>query len=277
MRLGLIGYGTIARQLVGLLTVDPTWQITVLVRPQALDAARAHARETGAPAALHFVTSRAALQSENPDLVVECAGQSAVAKHVEPLLSGGTDCLIVSVGALADADLHHRLTLATRCGRSRMILPGGAIGGLDLLAALSGAGDVKVTYRGTKPPAAWKGTPAETRLTLDDLTQPTTIFTGTAREAATLFPKNANVVAALALAGPGFDNVMVTLVADPSAVGNRHSYEVRSPICTFSADIENTASDGNARTSMATVFSLLHEIRSYRAGHPVRDRDIGST
>ncbi|WP_323764134.1 aspartate dehydrogenase [Marinovum sp.] len=270
MRLGLIGYGNISRHLVRLLSGELTEQFTVQVRPQALEAARAQSRGTGGPGPIEFVTSREALQSAHPDLVVECAGQSAVDRHVEPLLLAGIDCLIVSVGALADAELHDRLTLAAGRGASRMILPCGAIGGLDLLAALSSAGSVEVTYRGAKPPAAWKATPAENHVRHDGLTAPTTFFTGTAREAARLFPQNANVVAALALAGPGFEGISVELIADPSATGNRHSYEVRSPICSYTVDIENAASEGNARTSTATVFSLLHEIRSYAAARIAR-------
>ena len=64
-------------------------------------------------------------------------------------------------------------------------------------------------YRGAKPPAAWAGTPAAGIVDLDALEAPRVFFTGTAREAATAYPKNANVAATLALAGAGFEATAV--------------------------------------------------------------------
>jgi aspartate dehydrogenase len=97
---------------------------------------------------------------------------------------------------------------------------------------------------------------------LDALDGPATFFTGSAREAAAAYPKNANVAATLALAGAGFDKTRVALIADPSASGNLHAYEVRSPLATYSFQVENRASPGNARTSAATIYSALREIRN---------------
>ncbi len=90
------------------------------------------------------------------------------------------------------------------------------MGGLDALAAARRAGLSSVSYVSRKPPAAWLGTPAERVADLSALTAAAAVFTGTAREAALAFPQNANVVAAIALAGLGFDETQVTLMADPA-------------------------------------------------------------
>ncbi|AHM04654.1 aspartate dehydrogenase [Roseibacterium elongatum DSM 19469] len=119
-------------------------------------------------------------------------------------------------------------------------------------------------YQGVKPPAAWLGTAAEASLDLDRLDAPTAFFNGSAREAALTYPKNANVAATLALAGAGLDATRVELIADPAATGNRHSYEVTSPVARFRVQIDNAASGGNAKTSMATIYSLLREINRRR-------------
>jgi aspartate dehydrogenase len=215
--------------------------------------------------ALTFVSSCDALLGAKPDLVAEVAGHAAVAAHAEVILSHGTDLIVASLGAFADPAVHIRALAAARGSGAALILPSGAIGGLDLLRVLAASGDVDVTYEGIKPPAAWKGTDADTRVNLDALTAPRVFFTGTGRAAALQFPKNANVVAALALAGAGFDTMQVDLIADPAARTNTHSYRVRSAVCDFRMKIDNAASAGNARTSHTTVLSIAQEIVAHAA------------
>ncbi len=60
-------------------------------------------------------------------------------------------------------------------------------------------------------------------------------------DAALLFPRNTNVIATLARAGPGFENVSVTLVADPAATSNRHADTLTAAGCKASFAIESTA------------------------------------
>lgn len=264
MRLGLIGYGAIAQALVEALRDDaPLGHLAVLCREGRVAALRptlgaAPAREVA------VVTDTADLIAARPDLVVECAGHSAVSAHVPGILRAGIDVVVVSVGALADATLEASLRAAAAEGGARLILPAGAVGGIDLLAALAGSGAVDVAYRGIKPPAAWAGSPAEGVIDLANLTRAATFFTGTAREAAREYPKNANVAATLALAGAGFEATRVELVADPDAPGNVHEYTVTAPVARYTMRIENRPTAGNARTSAATALSVLREIRNRR-------------
>lgn len=249
MHLGVIGLGTIGQALLERLTGDSApSRITALVRPGG-----------ARPGVVDTVEDFIALR---PDLVVECAGHVAVRQSVLPCLKAGIDVVVVSVGALAEPALEDALRAAACSGGARLILPSGAIGGIDLLAALAAGGDCTVHYTGTKPPNAWCGSPADDAVDLNALTVATTIFAGTAREAATAYPKNANVAATLALAGGGFDTTRVTLVADPAAPGNIHAYEVHSPLGSFAIRIENRPTFANARTSAATVLSVLRLIRN---------------
>ena len=41
-----------------------------------------------------------------PDLVVECAGQAAVAQYGKAVLERGVDLAVISTGAFADVNLH---------------------------------------------------------------------------------------------------------------------------------------------------------------------------
>lgn len=263
MRLALIGFGNIATTLLAQLGA-PLDAVSVLVRPDAGDSTRARldGEFVKLSAERTVCTDLAGLLLTKPDLVVECAGHTAVKAFVPDLLSAGLDVVLVSIGALADEALHDALTDAARDGNARLILPAGAVGGIDLLASLGAAGDLRVTYRGTKPPMAWAGTPAEETLELEALSEPAGFFNGTARQAAIDFPKNANVAATLALAGAGFEATQVELIADPQAPGNIHEYQVSSPLARYSMRIENLPSAGNAKTSVSTVYSVLREIRN---------------
>jgi len=265
MHLGLIGYGNIAQTLIALLAEHGPrlTHLTLLTRPNRVDAAADALRAGPRPAdRLDAVGEIAALVDARPELIVECAGHGAVRDGVLPALRAGIDTVVVSIGALSDASLETGLRDAAAEGGARLILPAGAIGGIDLLAALAPAGGLAVVYTGTKPPAAWRGSPAEAALDLDALRSAAVLFEGDAREAAARYPKNANVAATLALAGPGFAATRVRLVADPAATGNVHAYRVTSPVAEFEVRIENRPSGGNARTSLATIHSVLRAIRN---------------
>jgi aspartate dehydrogenase len=255
---GLIGFGAIGSVLAGGLRQrrEQARIAGVLVRP---------GREAEVAAELGpdtlVVTSLAALLDLGPGLVVECAGQGAVADYAREVLAHGTDLMIVSTGALARPGFLEELTATAAGSDARLIIPAGAIAGLDGLGALKGAGLASVTYTSTKPPLAWRGTRAEALLDLENLQERTVFFEGSAREAATSYPKNANLAATVGLAGLGLDETRVRLVADPAATGNTGAIEASSD----AGDLRVTMSgrpSGNPKTSASTAYSLLHAVLS---------------
>ena len=123
------------------------------------------------------------------------------------------DLMVISTGALADDAVRARLRAAADASGHRMLLPSGAIAGLDGLGALRIGGLTRVTYTSTKPPAAWRGTPAAEEHDLDNLQERRVIFSGAAADAARLYPKNANLAATVALAGLGLHQTQIKLVA----------------------------------------------------------------
>jgi len=144
-------------------------------------------------------------------------------------------------------------------------LVSGAIGAIDAIAAAS-VGDIdRIVYRGRKPPQGWKGSPAEDVVNLDNLKEPACHFSGTAREAALRYPKNANVAATVALAGPGLDETRVELVADPTITENIHEIEVEGTFGRLQFRIDGRPLPGNPKSSALTAMSVVAAVRNRMA------------
>ena len=256
---GLIGCGGIAQDVLAALRASPANGVSIigaLARPGRGEAARAKLCEIDVVEALDDLLAR------GPALVAEVAGQSAVAEHGDVVLRSGVDCLVISVGALADPALLARLQSAAQNGNSRILLPAG---GIDAIAAMRVAGLTSVRYRSRKPPAAWRGSPAEDLVDLDQLTRRTVLYKGTAGEAALLYPQNANVAAAVALAGLGFDATEVELVADPDAPGNIHEIEAEGVAGRFAIQLQGKASRTNPKTSALAALSVARALLNRHA------------
>jgi len=254
-RFGILGFGAIGRSLVAALARAPVpgHQLTaLLVRPHQVADAQA-----AVPPGVAVVTDLPALLALAPDGVVEAAGQGAVATHGVQVLAAGTPLMALSVGALADAALHSALDQAARQGGTQLVLPVGAIAGLDGLMALRQAGLQRVRYTSTKPPAAWLGTPAAQQFDLLALRARTVVFEGTARQAALGFPKNANLAAAVALAGLGLDTTTVQLVADPAATGNTGQIDAEGDASRLQVSVSGASTAANPKTSGIVAYSVL--------------------
>jgi aspartate dehydrogenase len=253
---GLIGYGGIARDVVAALReAGGGVKISAaLCRPKQAERARA------ALPGIDIVESLDALLALGPTVVAEVAGQQAVAQHGPEVLRRGFDLLVISVGALAEPVLLQNLKAAARDGNSRILLPAGAIGGIDAIAAMRAGGLDAVRYCSRKPPAAWRGSPAEKVADLDNMTSRTVLYRGTAGEAALLYPQNANVAAAVALAGLGFEKTEVELVADPEAPGNVHEIEAEGAAGRFAIQLQGKPSRTNPKTSALAALSVARAL-----------------
>ena len=257
--LALVGCGAIGHAVLEQLRGDAAVRLALVVIPaRDHDAARAALRTLAPQAEVAAEIDLAA----PPDLVVECAGHAAIVEHVLPALAAGVPAVVASIGALHDAGLAAQLADAATRGGTQVQLVSGAIGAIDALAAARIGGLTRVAYTGRKPPRGWRGTPAEGLCDLGALSAPCTLFEGSAREAARLYPKNANVAATVALAGLGLDATSATLIADPAVSRNVHRLVAEGAFGRLDMTIENEPLAANPKTSALTVYSILRAIHN---------------
>jgi|SRR5690625_2063792 len=192
-----------------------------------------------------------------PDLVLEMAGQEGLKRHGVSVLQRGWPLAVISVGALADEALAQSLRQAARQqGTQVRILPG-AVAGMDGLGAARIMGLDEVRYQGRKPPQGWRGSAAEKRVDLDSVAAPTVFFQGSAREAALLFPANANVAATIGLAGVGLDHTRVELIADPHIDSNQHQIMARGAFGRLEISVQGVVLPDNPKTSTLAALSVV--------------------
>ena len=257
----LIGMGALGRHVAYALRNEGTrLRLSILVRPAYVADVRARA-DAVAPGEVEVVDQLEKLR-ETPELAIECAGHSAVSDYGEACLMSGMDFLVTSVGALTDAALLQRLERASRLHIGKLMIPAGAIAGVDALAAARYGGLSRVRYTSRKAPQAWRDTHAETLCNLDAIDRPVEFYKGNAGDAARLFPQNANVAATVALAGIGFDATECSLNADPAAPGNVHLIEAEGGFGQLRIEVQGKPLADNPKTSTLAALSVLRAIHN---------------
>ena len=110
--------------------------------------------------------------------------------------------MVLSCGALLGRD--DLFEMARRNGAT-IVVPSGAIVGLDGVVSASAGRIESVTMVTRKPPDGLRGSPGalSSDVDLDALTEPALLYEGPVEVACRLFPANVNVSAALSLAGIG--------------------------------------------------------------------------
>lgn len=257
LRVGFIGWGAINRRVAGLLAERQADNVALLAV-----CLRNFTKADDLQHDMQVISEPSALAQFDLDIVVEAAGRSAVAEWGEAALTHAGALAVASTSAFCDTVLLERLVETAVKHGSQLLMPSGALAGIDAIAAASALPLEEVVHRIVKPPYAWSGTPAEELLPLDTMLTAETFFRGSAREAATRFPQNANVAVISALSGLGLDKTLVELVADPSVKGNRHELIVRGEFGKLDISIENRPLASNPKSSDMAALSLVRLVEN---------------
>ena len=204
------------------------------------------------------------LFTSRTDIIVESAAQSALRDAALAVIQNKKDLMIMSVGALLDESIHDVIFDASREFNSKIIIPNGAIAGLDGIRAVQDELE-SVTLSTTKHPDSLRGAPffAQSETSPDMIDSPTVLFEGSALDAVSLFPANINVAAALSLSGIGGLDTLVRVIADPGTATNTHRIEAAGAFGKMSFEISNKPSPENPKTSRLAVLSAIYALGQY--------------
>jgi aspartate dehydrogenase len=262
MRVALIGCGAIGRVILKALLENRV--------PGAVVAAAAEvgcspdAEKMSAERGFPLVKDPLRVLDFGPDLVIEAAGQEVVLEYAERFLQAGRDLMVLSIGALVDGAFLRRLLDAAEARRVRLIVPSGAIGGLDTIKSASQGELTEVSIVNIKPPQALAGAPFIVKKGLDlfAIRTPTLIYEGFADEAAREFPKNLNVTVALSLAGIGPEKTRVQVIVDPSETRNIHEITAKGDFGEALFRVASLPSPDNPKTSHLAALSAVATLRN---------------
>ncbi|SDN73681.1 aspartate dehydrogenase [Bacillus sp. OK048] len=250
MNIGLIGGGNIGRFLLQSININKLLANSKIVGIYTRNPKSA--QKLAAEYDTEIFEDISSLLQSNVDLVIEAATVEVVKEHAASILTSGKDIVLSSVGALSDLDYTQSLEEICKGNGTKIYLPSGAIGGLDILKAAKSNGELEsVSIITRKPPHALPGA-------LLDREQ--VLFEGSAREAIALFPKNINVSIILSIAGVGPEKTGVKIISDPAITKNSHSIEALGSFGKLTLKVENDPMPNNPKTSYLAALSVLSSL-----------------
>jgi aspartate dehydrogenase len=256
LRVGVAGLGAVGLEVARrLIDGDVPGLVLTAVAVRDADKARRVLPQVGDMIALRTATALA----DDCDIVVECLPPALFREVAIAAIDKGRIFMPLSVAQLLDnGDLIER---AKETG-ARIIVPTGALLGLDAVRAAAEGTIHSVKMVTRKPPAGLEGAPhlTQNNISVAGLTEPKKVFDGSAREGARGFPTNVNVAAALSLAGIGPDRTTLEIWADPTVTRNTHTITVDADAMRFTMTIENVPS-ANPRTGKSVAPSTIAALR----------------
>ena len=198
----------------------PEYELVAVL--DAKDKAEAFAKEFGGKAC----DTIEALLAEKPDYTSEAASVAAVRSYAEAVLAGGSNLVVLSIGAFADAPFYQQVQKVAAENARKVYLPSGAVGGFDVLRTASLMSPITASITSLKSPEAVY----YSALTFDgvlDITEPKEIFRGTTKEAIAILPTHVNVAVATALASAGPENTAMDIHVLPEFKGDEFHIKVK--------------------------------------------------
>jgi len=255
LRIGLAGLGAVGLDVAKRLIAGVPGLTLSAVAVRDIEKARRALPQVGDSISVRKATTLA----DDCDVVVECLPPALFREVAISAIDKGRIFMPLSVAQLLEnGDLIER----ARQNGARILVPTGALIGLDAVRAAAEGTIHSVRMVTRKPPAGLEGAPylREHGISVSNLQGPLKVFDGNAREGARGFPTNVNVAAALSLAGVGPDRTQLEIWADPAVTRNTHTISVDADTARFTMTIENIPSE-NPRTGKSVAPSTIAALR----------------
>lgn len=205
---------------------------------------------------------------KNCDLMVESVNALRTDTFIRQALSAKRHVLAMSVGKLLGKE--NLFSLAARQGCS-LLIPSGAIAGIDALKAASLGHIDKIILTTRKPLSGFGPNPffEKNKIDLSRITQETMIFKGDVSSAVKFFPQNINVAATLSLASRHQEKLTVRIVTSPDFVTNSHEVEVTGDFGRMVSRTDNVPCHDNPKTSLLAVLSAIQALKDFCSGNRI--------
>jgi aspartate dehydrogenase len=256
LRVGIAGLGAVGLEVAKRLIAGVPGLTLVAVAARDVEKARRALPPAGSSIPVRNATELA----NDCDIVVECLPPALFRDVAISAIDKGRIFMPLSVAQLLEnSDLVERAKLKG----ARILVPTGALIGLDAVRAAAEGTIHSVKMVTRKPPAGLEGAPylLEHKISVAGLKEARKVFDGSAREGARGFPTNVNVAAALSLAGIGPDRTQLEIWADPAVTRNTHTITVDADTARFTMTIENIPSE-NPRTGKSVAPSTVAALRA---------------
>jgi aspartate dehydrogenase len=264
-KVGVIGYGSIGREIISAIRRQeiPNAKIVALFdkESQVIDSVEYDNRQLQLFSDFKEFCNSPVYSSL--DIVIECASKGAVREYGKIIIESKKDLIVLSVGAFSDINFLSELQNLSNLNNTRILIPTGAIAGLDSIRSVKMYLD-SLSITTTKHPKSFAGAPffKNSKIKLDDISNKTVLFEGNAITAIEYFPANVNVAVSIALAGIGLEKTRVKIIADPMISVNKHEILAKGSFGEIHIIVQNVPSPTNPKTSYLASLSAIECLRS---------------
>ncbi len=199
------------------------------------------------------------------DCVVEAVNSPNTTEIIEQAIRAKKSVLAMSVGKLLKASKLFKLAKKNKC---YILLPSGAIAGVDAIKAASLVKTKKITLTTRKPISGFQGNDYLDKMgiVMSKIKKETTIFSGSVNDAVKYFPQNINVAATIALASQIPQKLHIKIIVSPAYKRNIHEIELDGEFGRIVTRTENVVCPDNPKTSYLAVLSGLQTLKQYCTG-----------